>query len=596
MATHLTDKSILKGAHFILEPPGIHDTFTPEDLTEEQQMIRETVRQFVVNDHAPLADRMENGEHELNRGLLRKLGDLGLLGTHMPEKLGGVEMDTNTNTVITEELGKTGAFSTTFGAHTGIGMLPILYFGTEKQKKTYLPSLMSGEKVACYCLTEPGSGSDALAAKTRADLSPDGSHYLINGQKMWISNAGFADIFIVFAKIDGKDFTAFILEKGMKGLSLAAEEKKLGIKGSSTRQVFFENVAVPTENMLGEKGKGHHIAFNVLNTGRFKIGPAALGGTKSLCDKSITYANERVQFGRKIASFGAIKKKLAEQAINTFAAEAAVYRTSGLIEDYVQHLKSTGKSFAESKLLAAEEYALESSILKVAMTDILNEVASECVQIHGGMGYSEESGAARAFRDARIAMIYEGTNEINRLLMTNLIFKRAMKGQLDFTQRALLLQQQINDNQVVAPTPGNDLEALASLKDVVVILLGALGQLAMKGKINLKEEQQLLLYIADILIDIYLAESLYIRVEKNAEGIDNELKTIHSSVLAVFMNDASFRIHRKAIECIGAFVLPKHQPSFIAAIEQFTSYPVKNMVELKRRVADYLIDANSYVL
>ena len=406
-------------------------------------MIKSTVEEFVKNDYEPVADRMENGEFELNRVLLKKLGDLGILGTHMPEQYGGMQMDPNTNSLVLEAVGPTGAFSTTIGAHTGIGMLPILYFGTEEQKQKYLPELISGDKVASYCLTEPSSGSDALAAKTRADLSDDGTHYLINGQKMWITNAGFADVFIVFAKIDGKDFTGFILEKGMPGLTLGAEEKKLGIKGSSTRQVFFENVKVPVENLLGEKGQGHLIAFNVLNAGRYKIGPFALGGSKGLTDISIKYANERIQFGRAISSFGAIKSKIAEQAVRTYAAEAAVYRTTGLINDYTEVLMEQGKTYAEAELIAAEEYALESSILKIALSENVNYVADECVQIHGGMGYSEEGRAARGYRDARIAMIYEGTNEINRMLMLNIIFKSAMKGALDFASPAMAVQQEL---------------------------------------------------------------------------------------------------------------------------------------------------------
>ena len=596
MLAELSDVALLKGAHFFLQESVAEEIFCPEDLDEEQQMIRDTVRQFVEQDHAQLADRMEAGEHELNRQLLHTLGNLGFLGTHMPEKYGGLELDTNTNSLITEELGKTGAFSTTFGAHTGIGMLPILYFGTEEQKTRYLPDLISGKKIACYCLTEPGSGSDALAAKSRADLDDSGNHYILNGQKMWISNAGFADLFIVFAKIDGRDFTAFIVEKEMEGISLAAEEKKLGIKGSSTRQVFFENVRVPAENLLGEAGKGHHIAFNVLNTGRFKIGPAALGGTKGLCEKSIRYANERHQFGRSISSFGAIKVKIAEQAIATFAAESAVYRTSGLIQDYVEQLEEKGKSFAEAKLEAAEEYALESSILKVAMTDILNRVASECVQIHGGMGYSEESGAARAFRDARIAMIYEGTNEINRLLMANIIFKRAMKGELDFASHAMSLQQQILSGALSSNEPEDAVAAIKGFKKVAVLLLGSLGQLAMKGKINLKEEQEILLYVADTLIEIFLSESLHLRLDKLA-GKDTQVpKEVYHAIRDVFLNDAAHNIKRMALECTASFLRPDQQPTVAEAITKLTVFPSINVVKAKRMVADYLIDQNSYVL
>ena len=342
MVTATDTKNLLKGAHFIINPSTPASVFTPEDFNEEQKLIKDTVQDFIDQDFMPLSDRLEHGEHDLNKGLLKKLGELEILGAHMPEEFGGMELDINTNTIIFETLGQSGAFSTTFGAHTGIGMLPILYYGTEKQKSKYLPTLITGDKIACYCLTEPGSGSDALAAKTRAELTPDGKHYVLNGQKMWISNAGFADVFIVFAKIDGTDFTGFIVERDMLGLTLGAEEKKLGIKGSSTRQVFFENLKVPVENLLGSRGEGHLIAFNVLNTGRYKIGPGVVGASKKLVSVSAKYANERKQFGQAIASFGAIQSKLADQAIKIYAAESAVFRTSGLIQDQVEELKDLG--------------------------------------------------------------------------------------------------------------------------------------------------------------------------------------------------------------------------------------------------------------
>ena len=585
-----------KGAHFLIEGYD-GDIFTPENLTEEQKMIKSTVEEFVKNDYEPVADRMENGEFELNRVLLKKLGDLGILGTHMPEQYGGMQMDPNTNSLVLEAVGPTGAFSTTIGAHTGIGMLPILYFGTEDQKQKYLPELISGDKVASYCLTEPSSGSDALAAKTRADLSDDGTHYLINGQKMWITNAGFADVFIVFAKIDGKDFTGFILEKGMPGLTLGAEEKKLGIKGSSTRQVFFENVKVPVENLLGEKGQGHLIAFNVLNAGRYKIGPFALGGSKGLTDISIKYANERIQFGRAISSFGAIKSKIAEQAVRTYAAEAAVYRTTGLINDYTEVLMEQGKTYAEAELIAAEEYALESSILKIALSENVNYVADECVQIHGGMGYSEEGRAARGYRDARIAMIYEGTNEINRMLMLNIIFKSAMKGALDFASPAMAVQQELLTG---AASDHADLSAEAraviGFRKSALMLVGSVGQLAMKGKINMKEEQEILMNLADILIDLFISESMLLRYGQNmssGKGVD---QAIQKAIMEVHFQSAKNRILVSAQEAVGSFVLAGKQQAYMSAINSFCDYPLKNVKALKREIADYLIGANEYAL
>ncbi len=588
MSSNIIANSLLKGAHFLIEPAKTTETFTPEDFSEEQLMVRETARQFVLQDHSPLSDKMENGDHNLNRDLLKKLGDLGLLGAHMPEEYGGISMDTNTNTIITEELGKTGAFSTTFGAHTGIGMLPILYFGTEEQKKKYLPSLITGDKVACYCLTEPGSGSDALAAKSTAILSDDKKNYILNGQKMWISNAGFADVFIVFAKINGTDFTGFIVEKGWEGLTLGEEEKKLGIKGSSTRQVFFENVHVPLENLLGEAGKGHHIAFNVLNTGRFKIGPSALGGSKGLIEVSVKYANQRKQFGKEISSFGAIKSKLAQQTTKTYAVGAATYRTSGLISDYINLLKEEGKSTEESKLEAAEEYALESSILKVVATDVVNYVADECVQIHGGMGYSEETMAARGYRDSRIAMIYEGTNEINRMLMLNLIFKRAMKGEFDFSTAALKVQQELlTGKNGQFSYHSVEEKTVSNFKKVALMLIGSVAQQAMKGKIDLKHEQEILINLANILIEVYMSESVYLRTAKNPTDLKE-------AMTKVYLRGANERIRINALEAIGSFVKPELQQGFVEGVNKFCNYPLCNVKELNREIADHIIAQNSY--
>lgn len=588
MSTENMTKQTLKGAHFLLQKESFDEVFTPEDFSEEQKMVQETTKQFVQQDFAPLADRLEAGEHDLNVDLLQKLGDLGLLGAHMPEAYGGMDMDTNTVSIITEELGRTGAFSTTYGAHTGIGMLPILYYGTEEQKTKYLPDLVTGKKVACYCLTEPGSGSDALSAKTKAVLSDDGQHYILNGQKMWISNAGFGDVFIVFAKIDGVDFTGFIVEKGWEGLSLGAEEKKLGIKGSSTRQVFFENVKVPVENLLGEPGKGHLIAFNVLNTGRYKFGPLVLGGAKGIIEVAVNYANERNQFGQPIANFGAIQSKIAEQTVQTYAVESATYRTSGLINDYLEEVKSTGKSLEEAKLIAAEEYALESSILKVVAADVVNYVAEECVQIHGGMGFSEETLAARSYRDSRIAKIYEGTNEINRMLMLNLIFKRAMKGKFDFASKAMAVQQELlTGTNSQSDHKSTEEEAISNFKKVALMLIGSLGQLAMKGKINLKTEQEILMNVADIINDVFMAESAHLRAQKYPSDMKEKM-------VKVYLRGANERIRANAFEAIGSFVKPELQAGFQTGVNKFCSYPLQNIKKLKREIAQEIIENNEY--
>lgn len=590
-------KAFLKGGEFLVKDASATDIFIPEEMNEEQRMVQDMVRDFVANEVIPQMDKIEKQEDDIAPRLLEKMAELGLLGSHMPEAFGGMALDTNTNTIITESLGPAGSFTVSFAAHTGIGMLPILYFGTEAQKEQYLPRLINGELKAAYCLTEPGSGSDALAAKTRAELSEDGQHYILNGQKMWISNAGFADLFIVFAKIDGVHFTGFIVEKGAEGLTLGAEELKLGIKGSSTRQVFFENVKVPVENLLGEKGKGHLIAFNALNTGRFKLCALTLGGAKDSVTAAVKYANERIQFKQPISNFGAIQHKLAEQVIKVFAAESAMYRVSELMEQKKKELDETGASFGDAKLEAAEEYAIECALLKVAGSEALDYVVDETVQIHGGMGYSEEGTAARGYRDARINRIFEGTNEINRLLSVDMLLKRAMKGAIDIIGPAWEVQKELTSMPGYTPLEGayaEEKKAVKDFKKIILMVAGAAAKMQMDGKVNLKEEQEVLMNVSDLMLDAYLAESLLLRTEK-LSGMETAIEQeIYDAILKVFITDASARIQKYASDALVSFAEGDMLRTLLMGLKRFSKYMPANVKQERRKIAAKLITANEY--
>ncbi len=595
MAEVLEQQKILKGGEFLISETRPDSIFIPEEMDEEQQMIRQTCQDFVYNDIHKNIAKIEKQENDIAVDMLQKAGELGLLSSHIPEEYGGMNLETNTNTLICEEVGRTGSFSVSFAAHTGIGMLPILYFGTEEQKQQYLPRLCTGELQACYCLTEPGSGSDALAAKTTAVLSEDGKHYILNGQKMWITNSGFADVFIVFAKIDGEHFTGFIVDRNTDGLTLGAEEDKMGIKGSSTRQVFFENAKVPAENILGEKGKGHLIAFNVLNVGRFKLGALSLGAAKENLKMAAIYANERVQFGAAIASFGAIKYKLAEQTIRSYVLESAQYRASQMLQSKIKALVADGMEREKAKLEAAEEYAIECAILKVLGSEVLDYTVDETVQIHGGLGFSEELGAARAYRDSRINRIYEGTNEINRLLSVNQLMKRAMKGHLDLTNPALAVQKELVSGANGVAFTGNyanEQHALAGLKKTFLMVVGAAVKSQMDGKLHLKHEQEIMMNIADMMIDIFTAESTLLRVSKLKDmGRD---VTADEAVLQVVMTDTTDRIAKFAKDALCSFSEGDELMLMLKGIRKFAQYTPVNVKAARRTVADKVIEANDY--
>ncbi|MBP6237522.1 MAG: acyl-CoA dehydrogenase family protein [Saprospiraceae bacterium] len=600
MSATLTEQKVLIGGEFLIKDSNYQEMFIPEDFNEEQLMVKETVRSFVHQEILPVVDRIEKLEEGLIPSILENFAQLGLLGTHMPEDLGGSNLDYITNTLIGEEVGPSGSFSVSYNAHTGIGMLPILYYGTEAQKQKYLPKLITGELKSSYCLTEPSSGSDALSAKSTAELNTEGTHYILNGQKMWITNAGFADIFTVFAQVEGDKFTGFILEKGMAGFTLGAEEKKLGIKGSSTRQIFMENVKVPVENLLGEVGKGHLIAFNVLNTGRFKLGASCLGGCKKITEIGIQYANEREQFKVPISSFGAIQYKIAEQAIRCFVTETAVYRTAQLIQHGEIHFKESGLDFAKSKLQAAEEYALECSIIKIIGSETLDYVVDETVQIFGGMGYSEEGVVARAYRDSRINRIFEGTNEINRMVMLSTILKSAMKGELDLMTPGMAVQNELMNGvasgEVFTGNYAAEQTAVANFKKILIMLLGSAAQQAMGGQLNLKTEQEILMNLADIITEIFNAEGALMRVMKIAENYPEKDINLYHAVLRTHLHDATNRITKQATDAIASFIAPEMQSAFISGLRKFTKYPLQNVKENRRKIAGVLIAAGEYAL
>lgn len=599
MADVLEQQQVLQGGEFLIADADFHSTFTPEDFDEDQRMVKQMVEDFIEQDILPNLDKIEKQEDNIASKLLDKMAELGLLGSHMPEAYGGMEMDTNTNTLICDVMGgSSGSFTVSFAAHTGIGMLPILYYGTEAQKAEWLPRLISGELKAAYCLTEPGSGSDATGAKTTA--MRDGDDWMLNGQKMWISNAGFADVFIVFAQADGDKFTAFIVPKGTEGMTLGAEEDKLGIKGSSTRQVFFDNARVPADAFLGTVGKGHLIAFNVLNVGRFKLHALSIGGSKRSLSIGINYANERIQFKQPIANFGAIKHKIGEAATQIFVGESSLYRVSQLIQDANAGHKAAGRSYAEAKRLSAEEYAIECALLKFIGSEILDYTVDEVLQIHGGMGYSEETLAPRMYRDARINRIYEGTNEINRLLSVSQLLRRAMKGALDIVTPAWSVHKELAtpaDTSLPGGVYGAEIKAVSDFKKAILLVVGAAAKAQMDGKLDLKEEQEIVMNVSDMLADLLNAESTLLRLQKlRATGNATQPQAVLDAVLKTYFHDANARIAKNGLDAVAGFAEGDLLDTFVKGVRRFTAYPPQNVKVLRRTVAEHCIAANAYAL
>lgn len=586
----------LKGGEFLIKDQDPMHIFIPEDYSEEQLMIKDMVNDFVDNFITPNIDQLEKLDIDLTKKLLTKAGEFGLLGTAFPEEYGGSLQDFVTNMLLTETMSKARSFALSQGAHTGIGMLPILYFGNEEQKSKYLPELVAGTKYAAYCLTEPGSGSDALAAKTKAVLSEDGEHYILNGQKMWITNAGFADVFVVFAKIDGEKFTGFIVEEGFEGVSTAAEEWKLGIKGSSTRQVFFENVKVPVGNVLGDIGKAHKIAFNILNVGRIKLGAGVIGAAKQIATNSVQYANERQQFKQPISNFGAIKYKLAEQTIRTWAVESAIYRASHDIGQMEHKSQEEGKPLAESLLGAAEEYAIECAIMKVWGSECLDYVVDEGLQVYGGMGYSEEAPMASAYRDARINRIFEGTNEINRMLSVDMLLKKAMKGELDLMSPAMTVQKELTTMPSMNTPKGAYARELGMLKNMKKMFLMVAGATVQKFMTDLEKEQEILMMLADVMGDIYVAESAMFRAIKLANTKGEAAAEVELNIARVYLDDAMERCSLNARRTVCAWAEGDMLKGLVMGVKRYAKYVPINSMLTRRKVGEAVVAANEYYL
>ena len=589
-----TSKSI-KGGEFLIKETLFKDVFIPEEFNEEQHMMASMAKEFLDTEVTPNLNRIDAQEEGLMFSIMNKAGELGLLGTGVPEEYGGFGKDLMTNMLITEHLGAGHSVSVALAAHTGIGTLPILYYGTEAQKKKYIPKLATGEWKASYCLTEPGSGSDALAAKTKAVLSDDGKSYILNGQKMWITNAGFADIFTVFAQVDGNKFTGFIVEKGTPGLTLGDEEHKMGIKGSSTRQVFFSDCKIPAENLLGEVGKGHLIAFNILNIGRAKLAAAALGASKKLATATIGYANTREQFGRPISKFGAIRYKLAEQAIRIYVCESAIYRVSNLIDNKEKELLSEGKDYAQAHLGSAEEFAVECAILKVFGSEVLDYVADEAVQVFGGYGYSADYPVERGYRDSRINRIFEGTNEINRLLCVDMILKRAMKGQINLMAAAKKVQDELmaipdfaeDDNTLFAA----EKKIIMNMKKAILMVAGSAVQ---KYMLELSKEQEIIMNIADMMIETYAAESVLLRTEKLVSIQGEAACTAQLDIMRVYFSESLNLLESAAKEAVNSMAEGDEHRMMMLGLKRFTKANPFNTKEARRRIAKQLCEANKY--
>ena len=585
-----------KGGSFLISKTNPNDIFSPDDWTEEQLMIASMCNDFIDHEVVPNLDKIDSMEEGLMIKLLDKAGELGLLGLSVPEALGGMGVDFKTSLLATEYLGKGHSFSVAYGAHTGIGTLPLLYYGNEEQKSKYAPLLATGEWKAAYCLTEPSAGSDANSGKTKAVLSEDGDHYLLNGQKMWITNGGFADLFTVFAKIDDdSNLSAFLVEASSVGITLNPEEKKMGIKGSSTRQIFFNNVKVPVSNLLSERGNGFKIALNILNIGRIKLAAGVLGGSKETIADTLKYANDREQFGRSINKYGAIRAKIAEQVIRTFVLESATYRAGQNIEDAIDALVEAGLDKSKATLKGIEEFAAECAMLKVAGSECLDFVVDEAVQIHGGMGYSAESAVERSYRDARINRIFEGTNEINRMLSVDMLLKKGLKGELDLISAATKVASELMSIPDFSTDEKSEIEKLheniENFKKSILLVAGAAVQ---KLANSLAKEQEILMNIADMLIWTYQAESALLRVDKMIGKNGAEKSKIPLDIVKVYVYDVADKIAKSSKDALNSFVEGDELSMMLMGIRRFTKVEAFNPKEARQRIALNAIDKGAY--
>lgn len=592
----LKENKAITGGEFIIRDVSCDEIFTPEDWTEEHLMMKQTAKDFVNSRVVPNLDPIDNQEEGLMPKLLEESGELGLLSSSIPESLGGLGMDFKSTMIITEGVGGGHSFAVSFSAHTGIATLPILYYGNEAQKQKYIPGLATGKLKGCYCLTEPSSGSDANSAKSKAILSEDGSHYVLNGQKMWITNAGFADIFIVFAKIDDdENLTAFIVEKEYEGITMNPEEKKMGIKGSSTRQVFFNDVKVPVDNLLYERGKGFKIAVNILNIGRIKLGGVVIGACKEGIDYSIRYANEREQFGRPIAKYGAIRHKIGEMTIQTYAAETAVYRATQNIDDAIQALETNGVEHGQATLKGIASFAPECAMMKVVCSEVADYVVDEAVQIFGGMGYSAETQVERAYRDARINRIFEGTNEINRMLTVDMILKKAMKGEMDLMGPAMEVASELTGIPEFGPPPTDIFDRHhLYIKNFKKSILMVAGSAAQKLMMTLAKEQEILMNIADMMNWAYTAESLVLRVQKLHKAKGEDAASIQLDMMQTYVYSVADKINIAGKEALNGFAEGDELKMMMLGMKRFTKVDPFNCKEARRRVADACIAKNEY--